>query len=90
MYGAENLTIIQMHMDAAGKAGIEAAYGSHDVDALERIVPVLLEDRRILHRIFVRARRAKTISRAGIPGGRISVEETTLRSIRWWSDITPV
>ncbi len=61
-------------MDAAGQARVEAAHRAHDVDALELVRPVLLEDRRVLHRVLVGAGRAVDVARAGVPGrGRIGV-----------------
>ena len=57
-------------MDAAGQAGIEAAHRAHDVDALEFVRTVLLEDRRVLHRVLVRTRRAVNVARVRVPRRR--------------------
>src|SRR5438876_855461 len=43
----------QVHVHAAGKAGVEAADRSHDVDPLEVLGPVLLEDGGVLHRVLI-------------------------------------
>jgi hypothetical protein len=74
MANLDLLAIAQVHVDSAGQAGVEAAYGPHDIDSLEVVRPVFLEDRRVLHRIFVRPRRPEGIARAGIPArGRIGM-----------------
>src|ERR1700728_2075064 len=56
----------QVHVDAAGQARVEAADRAHDVDALEVLRRVLLEDRRVLHRVLVRARRAVAVADAAV------------------------
>ena len=66
----EQLAVAQVHVDAAGQARVEAADRPHDVDALELVRPVLLEDRRVLHRVLVGAGRAVDVARAGVPGRR--------------------
>ena len=60
----------EVHVHAAGQAGVEAADRAHDVDALEVLGAVLLEDRRVLHRVLVRARRPVHVTRAGVPRRR--------------------
>src|SRR4051794_36970835 len=64
----EQLALAQIHVDAARQAGVEAANGSHDVNALEIIRAILLEDGRVLHSVLVRAGRAVAVARAGVPG----------------------
>ena len=49
----QHLAVAEIHVHAAGQAGIEAAHGTHNVDALEFIGAVLLKDRRVLHSVFV-------------------------------------
>ncbi len=68
--GFQDLAIAQVHVDAARQARIKAAHRAHDVDAFEFIRPVLLEDRRVLHRIFVRTRSSVNVARVGIPASR--------------------
>src|SRR3954471_8741862 len=70
MMGLEHLAIAEIHVDAAGQAGIEAAHCAHDVDALELVWPILFEDWRVLHRILIRTRSAIDVARIGIPGRR--------------------
>src|SRR5262245_6079250 len=60
----------QVHMHAAGQARIEAAHGSHDVYAFEIVRPVLFKNRRALHRVLIRPRRAEDVTRAGVPWSR--------------------
>src|SRR4051812_30546421 len=38
----QQLAAAVVHVDAAGQAGIEAAHGAHDIDALELVGSVLL------------------------------------------------
>src|SRR5438046_2191392 len=60
----------QVHVHPAWQAGVEAPHRAHDIDPLERVLAVLLEDRRVLYRILVRAGRAQRIARAGVPRRR--------------------
>ena len=53
-----------------GQTRIETSYRAHDIDAFKIIRPVLLEDRRVLHRVLVGPRRAVYISRIRIPRRR--------------------
>ena len=70
----QDLTVAEIHVDAAWQARIEAAHRAHDVDALEFFGAVLLEDGRVLHGIFVGTGRAVDIARIGIPRrGRIGM-----------------
>src|SRR6202522_628865 len=70
----QGLAVAQVHVHAAGQTRVEAAYGPHDVDALEVIRRVLLEDRRVLHRVLVRSRRSVAVADAAVPrGGRVRV-----------------
>ena len=66
----QHLAVAQIHVYAARQARIKAAHRAHDVDALEFVRPVLFEDRRILHRIFVRTRRSVDVARIGVPRRR--------------------
>ena len=66
----QNLSVAQVHVHAARQAWIEAANRTHDVDSLEFVRPVFLEDRRVLHRVFVGAWRAIRIARIGVPRRR--------------------
>src|SRR5882757_7832863 len=70
MHGLQSLAVAEIHVNAAWQAGIKTAHGAHDVDAFELVGPVLLEDRRVLHGVFIRTRRAVDIARIGIPGSR--------------------
>ena len=70
MVRLQHLAVPQIHMHAARQTRIEAAYRAHDVDSLELVRAVLLEDRSVLHRIFVRTRSAIDVARIGIPGRR--------------------
>ena len=68
----EDFAIAQIHVDAARQARIETSHGAHDVDALEIIWAVFLEDRRVLHGVFVGSRCAVDVARVGVPRrGRI-------------------
>ncbi len=70
----ELLAAAQVHVDAARQTGVEAAHRPHDVDALELVRAVLLEDRRVLHGVLIRPRRAVHVTRAGVPRrGRIGM-----------------
>ena len=60
----------QVHMNAARQTRIKAAHRAHNIDSLEFVWPVLFKDRRILHRILVRARRAINVTWICIPGSR--------------------
>ena len=72
--GLQHLSTPQVHVYAAGQAGIEAAHGPHDVDALEFLRAIFLEDRSILHRILIGSGGAVDVTRIGIPrGGRIGM-----------------
>src|SRR6266516_1436514 len=55
-------------MHAAGQTRVKAAHRSHDVDAFALVRAILFKDRRVLHRILVRARCTIDISHAPIPG----------------------
>src|SRR4051812_50071801 len=66
----QRLPVAQVHVHAAGQAGVEAADRAHDVDALEVLPVVLLEDRLALDGVLVGAGRAEAVPRAGVPGGR--------------------
>ena len=65
----QHLAIAQVHVNTAGQAWIEASDCPHDIDALEVFRTVFLEDRCVLHRVFVRPGRAKAVTRVGVPGG---------------------
>src|SRR5690242_19987322 len=60
----------RVHEHAARQARIEAAHGAHDVDALEVVRAVLLEDRRVLDGVLVRAGGTEGVPRAGVPRRR--------------------
>jgi len=66
----QHFAVAQVHVYAAGQAGIEAANRAHNIDAFEILRPIFFEDRRVLHRVFIRTRRAINIARVGIPGRR--------------------
>src|SRR3974390_1601580 len=70
MVRLENPAIAEIHVDAARQAWIEAAHRTHDIDSLELGRAVFLEDRSILHCIFIRPRRAVRVAWIGIPGCR--------------------
>ena len=63
-------SVAQVHVHAAGQARVEAAHRPHDVDALEALGRVLLEDRGVLHRVLVGARRPVAVADAAVPRGR--------------------
>src|SRR5712691_2499089 len=70
----EHLAAAQVHMHPARQARVEAAHRAHDVDALEGVRRVLLEDRRVLHRVLVRPGRPVAIPHAAVPRrGRVRV-----------------
>src|ERR1700722_14410387 len=70
----QHLAAAQVHVNAAGQARVEASHRPHDVDALEVLRGVLLEDRRVLHRVLVRAGGAVAVADAAVPrGGRVRV-----------------
>ena len=70
MFLLQDLAVAEIHVDAARQTRIEAAHRAHDVDALEVVRTVLLEDRRVLHRVFVGSRRAVDIARIRVPRRR--------------------
>src|SRR5690348_9747745 len=70
MMRLQNLTVAEIHMHATRQTRIEAAHRTHDVDTLEVIRPVLLEDRRVLNRVFVWTRRAVDVARIRVPRSR--------------------
>src|SRR5689334_19614885 len=70
MVRLESLPFPEIHVHAAGKARIETANRTHDVDALELVRSVLFEYRRVLYGVFVRSGRAIDIAWIGIPRSR--------------------
>src|ERR1700679_3715306 len=66
----DHLARTDVHVDAAGEARVEAADCPHDVDPFEILGTVLLEDRGVLHGIFIRPWRAVNIAWVGIPRSR--------------------
>ena len=64
------LTVAKIHMNAAGQARVEAPHGAHDVNPFKFVWSVLFKDRRVLHGIFIRTRRAVYVPHATIPWGR--------------------
>ena len=68
MMRLQHFSIAEVHVHAARQAGVETAHGTHDVDPLELVRPVLFEDGRILHRIFVGPRRSIDIPWIRVPG----------------------
>src|SRR5215469_15249609 len=65
--GFEKLSVPEVHVNAAGKARVEASHRSHDVNAAEVLRAVLFEDRSVLHCVFVWARRAVNVAGICIP-----------------------
>ncbi len=61
------LPVAKVHVNAAGQARIEAANGTHDVDALEVLRSVLFKDRRVLYGILIRSGCAVDIARVRVP-----------------------
>src|ERR1700728_4327475 len=70
MHLVQHLAVAEVHVHPAGQARGEAAHGAHGVDGLELVRRVLLEDRRVLHRVLVGSRRAVDVADAGVPRGR--------------------
>src|SRR3984957_20705932 len=66
----QHLSIPEVHVYAARQTRIEAAHSAHDVDSFEFVRTVLLEERRILNRIFIWSRSSIHIAWVGIPGSR--------------------
>src|ERR1700686_2305803 len=66
----QHLAVAEVHVHTARQTGIEAAHGAHDVDALEGVGSVLLEDRRVLYRVFVGAGGAVHVARRRVPWRR--------------------
>src|SRR5580704_7749103 len=66
----QHLSVAQIHMHPARQARIETAHRAHDIDPLKFIRAVLLEDWGVLHRVFVRSRRAVNVAWIRIPGRR--------------------
>src|SRR5262245_880580 len=64
----EFFALTQIHMDATGQARIKTAHYTHNVDAFEILRAILLEDWRVLYRIFVGTRSPIDVTWAGIPG----------------------
>src|SRR5262249_55421346 len=72
MPGFKDFSFPQVHVHTTGQAWIEASHRPHNVDAFELLRPVLFEDGRVLHRVFVRTGGAVDVARIGVPaGGRI-------------------
>ena len=59
-----------VHVHAARQARVERAHRPHDVDPLEVLRAVLLEDRRVLHRVLVGAGSPVDVARARVPRRR--------------------
>src|SRR5579859_1298488 len=75
-------SLAQVHMHPTWQTWVKAAHSAHDVDALEIVRPILLEDGRVLHGIFVRPRCAVDVAHAAIPGsGRIGVVVSNLTAL---------
>src|SRR6185437_3094980 len=68
--GFQYLAVAQEHVDTAGQTGIKAAHGPHNVNALEVLGPVLFENGRVLHRVFVGTGSAVNVARVGVPARR--------------------
>ena len=64
----KHLAIPQIHVHTARQTWIEASDRPHDVDAFEVLRAVFLEDRCVLHRVFVGAGGAKAVARVCVPG----------------------
>src|SRR5882757_5808049 len=60
----------EVHVHPAGQAWVEGTDRPHDVDALEVLGLVLLEDRRVLHRVLVGSRGPVDVPDAPVPWGR--------------------
>src|ERR1700722_11041979 len=67
MFHFDHLPVSDIHMYAAGQAGIEAPNCAHDVNALEILRAIVLKDGCILHRILVGARSTVDIARIRVP-----------------------
>ncbi len=65
-----DLAAAGVHVHAARQARVERAYRPHDVDPLEVLGSVLLEDRRVLHRVLVGSGRPVDVARARVPRRR--------------------
>src|SRR5262249_45993543 len=64
----QNFAVPQIHVHATRQARIEASHRAHDVDTLELVSrSVLLKNRRVLYRIFLRSRCSKDVTRVGVP-----------------------
>src|SRR5580658_6669734 len=71
-------------MHAARQARIETTYRPHNINALEFVRSVLFKNRRILHSVLVRTRRAVSIAWIRIPGrGRIRMIIRNLTSANY-------
>src|SRR5262245_21758733 len=70
MPGFDRLSFPEVHVHAAWEARIEAAYGAHDVDALNVVARALLEDRHVLDRVLVWPGRPVDVARARVPRRR--------------------
>src|ERR1700682_4425067 len=69
-------------MHTAWQTWVKAAHGAHDVDALELVWAILLEDGRVLHRIFIRSGSAIHVAHAAGPGsGRIGMVVSDLATL---------
>src|SRR5450432_2901714 len=66
----EHLAVPQIHVHAARQTRVKTPYRAHYIDSLELVRAIFLEDRRVLHRVFVRTRSAIDVPRIGIPGSR--------------------
>ncbi len=67
MVGLERPARAQIHVDSARQAWIETADRAENVDAFEVVDAVFLEERGVLHRVFVGARHTVGIARTGVP-----------------------
>src|ERR1700719_1840225 len=70
MVSLQRLTITEIHVHTTRQARVEAPDRSHDVDAFEFVGTVILKDRRVLHRIFIRSGRSVNIAWICVPRGR--------------------
>src|ERR1700723_3745725 len=70
MVSLQRLAITEIHVHATRQARVEATYRSHDVDPFELVWAVVLEDRRVLHRVFIGPGRSVNIAWVRVPRGR--------------------
>src|ERR1700730_2367695 len=67
MVGLQRFSIAEIHVHSTRQTRIETAHRPHDVDTLELVGTVILEDRCVLHGVFIGSGRSVDITRVCVP-----------------------